>query len=196
MRRVKGTAHEHGPRSSVQLSAKTWPVFDRLFCDNNGVWGGCWCVFFHNEGSFNAQAYDRNRATKRALVGDGKAHGTIVLCGNDPVGWCQFGPKEELPRVDGKRGYTSVAKNAWRVTCLYISRGHRRMGFAELAVKESVKAMKKLGVRTIEAYPVEGKRAASFLWSGTPEIFEASDFSRVAPLGKTSWLYARHLRGR
>lgn len=82
------------------------------------------------------------------------------------------------------------------MTCLFISRGHRRMGFAELAVKESVEAMKKLGVRTIEAYPVEGKRASSFLWSGTPEIFEASDFNRVGPLGKTSWLYARTLPGR
>ncbi len=196
MKRVKMLAHQHGSKSSVQLSEKTWPAFDQFFTENNGVWGGCWCMFFHSPGSFDSHAYERNRASKRALVGRGKAHGSIVYCGKDPVGWCQFGPKEELPRIDGKRGYTPTAKDAWRITCFFISRGHRRMGFAEFAVKESVRAMRKLEVGSVEAYPVEGKRSASFLWSGTPEIFEKSGFSRISPLGRTSWTYGLRLGGR
>jgi hypothetical protein len=192
----KGPSHSHGAKSSVQLSAQTWQEFDRFFSENNGVWGGCWCMFFHAPGSFNSQKYKTNRAAKHSLVDQGRAHGTIVYCGKDPVGWCQFGPKEELPRVDTKRGYKPTAMNAWRITCLFVSKGHRGSGFAEFAVKESVSAMRKLRVRNVESYPVEGKRAASLLWSGTPEIFEESGFSRVGPLGKTSWIYALELRGR
>ena len=35
------------------LNAKTWPHFARLVDANNGVWGGCWCMWYHgkDEGS-------------------------------------------------------------------------------------------------------------------------------------------------
>jgi len=151
-------------------------------------------MFFHRLGKFDSRAYARNRAAKHTLVEDGKAHGTLVYCGGDPVGWCQFGPKEELPRIDGKKGYTPTSDEAWRITCLFISRGHRRMSFAEQAVRDSLAAMKKLGVRSVEAYPVEGKLSASFLWSGTPELFEGAGFTREGPLGKKSWIYSLRLR--
>ena len=188
--------HEHGPRSSVQLSEKTWPVFDSLFSASGGVWGGCWCTFYQKTGPFDSNAYDKNRKAKRKLVSLGIAHGTIVLCGSDPVGWCQFGPREELPRIDTKKDYVPTARNAWRVTCFFVSKEHRKQGFAEFALKESIAAMKKLGVRSVEAYPVEGERSATNLWSGTPELFEKVGFHRVGPLGKHSWIYSITLRGR
>lgn len=190
-----GPAHAHGHLSTAQLSSETWPDFDRLFASNGGVWGGCWCMFFHRAGKFEARAYEKNREAKRVLVNRGMAHGTLVYCGNDPVGWCQFGPREELTRVDGKRGYAPVAEDAWRVTCLFITPGHRRSGLAKLAVAESVKAMGKLGAETVEAYPVEGESSSTLLWSGTPHLFEASGFSRARPLGRKSWIYTRDLRG-
>jgi GNAT superfamily N-acetyltransferase len=146
-------------------------------------------MFFHKPGGFDAHAYAPNRAAKKRLVSAGRAHGIIVYCAGAPVGWCQFGPKEELPRIDRKRGYTPISESAWRITCLFIAPGHRRSGFAELAVEDSVNAMKKLGVKAVEAYPVEG-RTATFLWSGTPSLFEGSGFSRVGPLGKKSWIYS------
>ncbi len=151
-------------------------------------------MYFHTPGKFDSSAYAENKRAKRSLVKQGKAHGTLVYCGADPVGWCQFGPKEELSRIDLKKGYAPTAEGAWRITCLFISRNHRRMGFAELAVHESVKAMKGLGVKNIEAYPVEGKLASSSLWSGTPRIFDDAGFSRVGPLGKKSWIYSLKIR--
>jgi hypothetical protein len=147
-------------------------------------------MFYHRPGRFEASEYDAHRKAKRGLVAEGHAHGTIVYCGDEPVGWCQFGPKEELPRIDAKKGYVPTADDPWRITCLFISRGHRHAGFAQLAVAESVRAMKKLGARTIEAYPVEGTKSATLLWSGTPALFEGAGFSRVAPLGKNSWVYS------
>ena len=124
------------------------------------------------------------------FVKKGMAHGTIVLCGKDPVGWCQFGPKEELPRLDTRKSYVPTAKGAWRITCFFISKGHRKQGFAEYALTESISAMKKLGVRSIEGYPVEGQRSATLLWSGTPALFEKVGFARVGSLGKNSWIYS------
>lgn len=147
-------------------------------------------MFFHRPGGFDSKAYEANRREKHSLVREGRAHGTLVYCGGDAVGWCQFGPREELGRVDRKRGYVPTAENPWRITCLFIAPGHRRSGFAKLAVLESVKAMEKLKVTTIEAYPVEGRTSATFLWAGTPSLFEGAGFSRVGPLGRKSWIYS------
>ena len=182
--------HRHGRQAARQLTKRAWPAFESLFANHGGVWGGCWCMYFHSPGTFDAGAYEENKEAKRDLVEKGRAHGIIVFCGDDPVGWCQFGPKEELGRIDRKRGYIATAPDPWRITCLFISPGHRRSGFAKLAVVESVRAMEKLGVKTVEAYPVEGGSSATLLWAGTPHLFEEAGFSRVRPLGKNSWIYA------
>lgn len=147
-------------------------------------------MFFHRPGHFQAKAYKANREAKRTLVEEGKAHGTLVYCGEEPVGWCQFGPREELGRIDRKRGYSPTTENPWRITCLYVAPGHRRSGLARIAVSESVRAMKKLRVNTIEAYPVEGESSSTFLWAGTPHLFEGAGFSRMAPLGRRSSIYS------
>jgi len=195
MRQSEAPPHVHGHLSSAQLAAETWPDFEALFASNGGVWGGCWCMFFHKRGSFEAKAYEENKEAKRALTAEGRAHGTIVYCGDDPVGWCQFGPRAELPRIDDKKGYAPTSPDPWRVTCLFVARGHRRSGVATLAVRESVKAMKKMKVKVVEAYPVEEERSATFLWMGTPHLFEGAGFSMVRHLGKTSWIYSLRLRG-
>jgi GNAT superfamily N-acetyltransferase len=189
----RAPAHVHGEISSHLLSKSSWRDFERLFAANGGVWGGCWCMFFHTTGRFDAKAYSKNRDTKLRLTREGKAHGTIVFCGDDPVGWCQFGPKEELSRIDRKRGYKSTSPDAWRITCLFIAPGHRRSGLASFAVVQSLKAMKEAGVRAVEAYPVIGVRSATLLWSGTPGLFEKAGFTRAGPLGKGSSIYMRRL---
>ncbi len=194
MRTEASKPHVHGTRSAKQLSKATWSDFEEFFTANNGVWGGCWCMYFHAPEKWDVKDYERNRKAKRSLVKEGHAHGTIVYCGRDPVGWCQFGPKEELSRIDHRKGYAPTSEDVWRITCFFISRYHRKMGFAELAVKESVKAMKELGIKNIEAYPVEGRLSASLLWSGTPKLFEGAGFSRVRPLGKSSWIYSLKTR--
>ena len=152
-------------------------------------------MFYHKAGKFDSKAYEENREAKRLLTSEGRAHGILVFCGMDPVGWCQFGPKEELGRIDRKKGYAPALPDAWRVTCLFIAPGHRRSGLATYAVRESIKAMKKAGVKAVEAYPVEGERSATLLWSGTPKLFEDVGFSRRGALGKRSWIYALRLSG-
>ena len=150
-------------------------------------------MFYHVPGKFNSGAYDANRRAKRRRVRERIAHGTLVYCGGAPVAWCQYGPQEELPRIDRRRGYTSAFKGAWRITCLFVGKGHRRMGIARIAISESMRLMKKEGVESVEAYPVEGKLSASMLWSGTPELFEGLGFSRVSRLGKNSWIFCAML---
>lgn len=45
-----------------------------------------------------------NRKDKRALVRKGRSHAILVYDGKTPVGWCQYGTRDELPRIDAGRG--------------------------------------------------------------------------------------------
>jgi len=82
------------------LNATTWPDFARPVEDHNGVWGGCWCMAFHTEGVGRDKSPEQNRSEKQDRVSKGNAHAALVYDDDGAcVGWCQFGPAEELPLV-------------------------------------------------------------------------------------------------
>jgi hypothetical protein len=81
--------------SSKELSPTTWPDFEALFAKHNGVWGGCWCMFYHTKGKFLIKGHgpDNKKATK-AFVQKRRTHGIVVYSGKTPVGWVQYGTKQ------------------------------------------------------------------------------------------------------
>jgi hypothetical protein len=112
------------------LDASTWPDFAQLVERNNGVWGGCWCMGFHPEGVGRTKTVAQNRAEKEARVRAGRAHAALVYDGAIAVGWCQFGPPDELPRIKRRRAYEDGlgALPDWRITCFFVDRRHRAAG--------------------------------------------------------------------
>ena len=39
-----------GPTTITELSAETWHLFEALVERHNGIFGGCWCIWFHPDG--------------------------------------------------------------------------------------------------------------------------------------------------
>jgi len=65
-------------------------------------------MFYHQQGTFSLGGPvrpERNRKNKLALVKQGRSHGIIVYSNKMPVGWCQYGIREELPRIETIRAY-------------------------------------------------------------------------------------------
>lgn len=93
--------------SKRPLDASTWSDFARLVEANNGVWGGCWCLWYHGEGGDRADPSSKREAKAR-LVREGQAHAALVYGGEACVGWCQFGPPSELPRIHNSRAYLAT----------------------------------------------------------------------------------------
>jgi hypothetical protein len=56
------------------LSPKTWDAFAALAVKHNGVWGGCWCTWFHPKSAEKGPGAEGNRAYKELLVREGRAH--------------------------------------------------------------------------------------------------------------------------
>ena len=182
------------------LDENTWPDFARLVEKNNGIWGGCWCMAFHQEGVGHSRPASQNRSDKECRVREGRAHATLVYDGSNAVGWCQFGPADELPRIKLKRDYLKDLSQLpdWRITCFFVDRNYRGKGIAAMALEGALHEIARLGGGTVESYPenVEGRKVSgSFLYNGTISIFERLGFHRTRKLGKTHWVVTRVVDG-
>ena len=180
------------------LDAETWPDFARLVERHNGVWGGCWCMSFHPEGSERGSDH---RAQKERRVRDGEAHAALVFDGDRCVGWCQFGSPDELPRIKFGRAYRDAATEppTWRITCFFVDREYRHHGVAAAALKGALTEIARLGGGTVESSPedVDGRKVSnSFLYNATLAMFEAQGFNRTRRLGKNNWLVTKRVRAR
>lgn len=179
------------------LTEATWPDFDALVDAHNGVFGGCWCLSFHAKGA-PGRTYEQRRAAKRDLVARGQAHAALVYDGATCVGWCQFGPTEELPRIKHQRAYREglTALPDWRITCFFADKAYRGKGVAAAALAGALQEIARLGGGTVESYPEDAdgrKVSSSFLHNGTVSMFERAGFERTRRIGKDRWVVTKIL---
>jgi len=191
--------------TTKELSRKTWGDFERLF-RKPGEWCACWCMYYHRarpvpkaerEGLTLEQKREEIRKEKKKLTEEGCSHGILVYNGDDPVGWCQYGLSEELPRVDAGRKYRGLrlqrgSERLWRITCFCVDKKYRNRGVASAGLKAALESIKRKGGGTVEAYPVT-RRGALATWSGTVSMFDAHGFKKVAEFGKSNVLMRKQV---
>lgn len=178
------------------LDTSTWPDFVSLVERQNGVWSGCWCMAFHAEGAGRTRTAQENRAEKEVRVLEGRTHAALVYDGADCVGWCQFGPTDELPRIKHRREYLkdAVSLPDWRITCFFIESEYRHKGVASVALEGALHEISRLGGGTVESYPEEtdGRTVSEpFLYNGTLSMFEGLGFERTRRLGRNRWVVTK-----
>lgn len=150
-------------------------------------------MFYHTKGEFLIKGHaPENKRKKRELVKKKRTHGIIVYSGENPVGWVQYGPKPELPRLDNSKTYQSLnldseGKKLWRITCFFVDRNNRKSGVAGFGLNAALASIKKKGGGVVETYPsTKPNRGASLMWSGTVSMFEDAGFEVASQLGKSS----------
>src|SRR5262249_5744117 len=122
-----------------------------------------------------------NRRAFFKLLRQGRAQGTLAFAGDQPVGWCNFGPIEEFPRIQNSRVLSrDSAAGTWSINCFYIAAGWRRRGVAGALLKTAAETAFARGARLIEAYPTPQKAdqtlVAAFTWTGTRSLFAKAGF--------------------
>lgn len=171
------------------LGPDTWEAFAQLAERHNGVWGGCWCTWFHTMSAEKTRDDQDNRTLKERLVNEGRAHAALVFDGDLAVAWCQYGRPDELPNIYHRKEYEDTLDRLpdYRLTCFFIDKKYRRKGMAGVALRGALQLIAQAGGGTVEAYPhqTEGKKvSASFLYSATRSLFEQAGFSYIRPKGK------------
>src|SRR3989441_4322747 len=172
-----------------ELSIRTLSDFETLAAKQ----GGCWCIFYQRatplrRGTTSQEWKKRNRADKQALVRKGRSHAILVYEGKTPIGWCQYGIREDLPRIDARRTYRKVAppvsaSKLWRITCFFVAPKHRRHGVAKLALNAALRSIRDQGGGVVEAYPVVSAGMTSVPeWRGVgpPDTFRRGGVATVA----------------
>ena len=180
------------------LDESTWPAFADLVERNGGIFGGCWCMSFHPEGNEKSAQPNGRRARKLERVQAGEAHAALVFDGDDCVGWCQFGPPEELPRIKSRAAYEKEleALPDWRIACCYVGKGHRRQGVFAAGLAGALDLIAELGGGTVEGYPEDATSVpAGFLFNGALATYERLGFTRDRQIGKHRWVVIKQVPG-
>ncbi len=188
------------------LTPDTLPDFERLFESRPAREAlTCWCLYHHGIGPDNPEepsgSEDRpspeKRLARQALVERGLAHGILVYAGDEPVGWCQFGRSEELPRFDGNPKYREATagrdpRPVWRITCFTVDPRFRGQGVARTALDAALDAIRANGGGLVEAYPVV-RWDAPAQYLGPRSMFEKAGFEAVAPFGTNNLVMRKTL---
>jgi ribosomal protein S18 acetylase RimI-like enzyme len=182
------------------LGPDTWDDFAALAERHNGVWGGCWCTWFHTAHAEKTYSAEDNRALKERRVDEGRAHAALVFDGDLAVAWCQYGAPEELPNIKHRKAYEAGAARVpdYRITCFFVDRRYRRRRVAEAALRGALDLIAQAGGGVVEAYPQDtgGKKiSASFLYSVTRSLFEQAGFAYERPIGKNHCVMSKTVKG-
>lgn len=174
------------------LSADTWDAFAALVDAANGVWGGCWCLGFHEGASTGT--YEGNREAKRARVESERFHQTLVFDGETCVGWCQYGRPDEISRIKNPGKYAAELDRLpdWRIGCIFTGSKHRGRGVATVAVGATLQAIAEAGGGLVEAYPEqqEGRppQRGAYFQTGTESLYAGHGFVRHRRIAKWRWV--------
>ncbi len=172
------------------LGPQTWDAFADLAERHNGVWGGCWCTWFHLHPDPPERRQLGAREFKRQLVEQDRAHAALVFDGDVAVAWAEFGPVEELQNIHHRKEWEQgvVRMPDYRITCLFVDRRYRRKGMAAVAVRGALALIAAAGGGVVESYPHDlppGKKtSSSFLYNATRSMYERLGFAFERPKGK------------
>ena len=179
------------------LTPADWPGLEQLF-GPRGATGGCWCMWWRRRGgkSWAACRGEANRLAFRDLVLSSAAKGIIAFNGDEPIGWCNFGPREDFQRLAASRVLQrpSTAKR-WSIACFYVRAGWRRKGIAQLLLERATAEAFRRGAEEAEGYPKtygsDGNSPAAFVWTGLPRMFEAAGFMPMKAEGSARVIYIK-----
>ncbi len=176
----------------------TWEAFARMVERHNGVFGGCWCTWFHTfhaEKTFTAEG---NRSLKQLLVDESRAHAALVFDGDEAVAWAQYGPPEELPNIHHRKEYEETLDLLpdYRITCIFVDKRYRRKGVTEIALRGALDLIGEAGGGVVEGYPHDTSdgRKVSVLYNSTRALYEREGFAYVRPKGARNCVMRRTVR--
>lgn len=175
------------------LTLETWDDFAALNERMGGLFGGCWCVYFHHGVADGRGEDEPNPEFKKRMVAAGIAHAALVYDGPDAVAWAEYGAPEELPNIHHRKQYDAERDELpdWRITCVRVQKSHRKRGYGKAALHGALDLIAQAGGGVVEGYPHDmatrdpaKKMSDSFLYNLTRTTYEDAGFTYVRPKGQ------------
>ncbi|GAA4361297.1 GNAT family N-acetyltransferase [Angustibacter luteus] len=168
------------------LTSQSWDAFAEMVERHNGVFGGCWCTYFHTMNAEKERTYDANRSLKHRLVVEGRAHAALVFDGDEVVAWSEYGSPDELPNIYHRKQYEEEldVRPDYRITCIFVDKRYRRRGLSAIALQGTLDLIAAAGGGVVEGYPHDNDgQKKSVLYDGTRALFERAGFEFIRSKG-------------
>jgi GNAT superfamily N-acetyltransferase len=144
---------------------------------------GCWCQAPRGFASSWNVKNGARRDLLRAQLKDDPPAGMLAYVDGEVAGWCGFGPRPRLPRLERSRTIPKIDdKPVWSIVCFNIRVGFRRRGVAQALLEGVVEFARRAGAPGVEAYPIDpegGRVDTGFGYVGLTPMFEKVGFRRV-----------------
>lgn len=143
----------------------------------------CWCTTprLREREIDDLGGGDREQAM-RALADREPPPGVVAYADGVPVGWCNIGPRADIPRLTHSTLITPVDDVAvWSIVCVVVRSGHRRQGVTQPLLEGAVSFAAARGAPAVEAYPVDpdGRMDTTMAFVGTRAMFEKVGFEVI-----------------
>ena len=153
--------------------------FDNIGFVDNPDWAGCYCQFYHIEGSrkkWAKRTKEQNRNSSKALITSGKMKGFLAYLDGNPIGWCNANSKENYSYVLFEDEFNKEKKVA-AIVCFLIAPSFRNKGIARLLLKKVCEYYKSKKYDYIEVYPVKDGKSDAHNYHGPYSLFLSEGFS-------------------
>lgn len=125
----------------------------------------------------------KNRRALRMIVKSGESPGIIGYLESKPIGWCAVAPRKVYKYLERSRVLKPIdEEQVWSVSCLFVSKSHRRRGISAKLLRAAAEFAIKSGAKIVEGYPIiptMKKTPGPFIWTGTPVAFKRAGFREV-----------------
>jgi GNAT superfamily N-acetyltransferase len=166
----------------VPATADRWPDVVTLLGGNGDR--ACWCQAPRGRAvGYGKSKPSARREALRAQLDEDPPAGMLAYVDGEVAGWCGFGPRPALPRLERSRTIPKVDDlPVWSILCFNVRVGYRRRGVAAALLAGVVDFARRSGAPGVEAYPIDpegGRVDSGFGYVGVTPMFEKAGFRRV-----------------
>jgi len=140
----------------------------------------CWCLSHRLRAQeIEALGHGVREQAMRRLCERDDPPGVVAYLDGTPVGWCNIGPRREIPRLVHSRLIRPVDDvPVWSIVCVVVRGGHRKQGVTTPLLSGAVAYARSRGAPAVEAYPVDppGRMNTTMAFVGTRAMFERAGF--------------------
>ncbi len=145
---------------------------------NDAGWCACVAWWVPTWDGWAERAAAENAALRESLCDAGEYDGLLAYDGDEPVGWCQLGPRDRLAKLVAQLDLESDP-SVWAVTCFLVAPPRRRQGVASALLRGAIAAAREAGASRLEAYPRREAEEPDEMWTGPTSLFLDAGFSLV-----------------
>jgi GNAT superfamily N-acetyltransferase len=101
----------------------------------------CWCLTYRVTSSEFGSLKGEDRPNRlRALCEQENAPGVIAYVDGTPAGWCAFGPRTEMGRLQRSRTIPQIDdRPVWSIVCFVVRAPYRRQGLAHQLLQSALR---------------------------------------------------------